>query len=134
MPRAPYQTKQKAAVLECLHKSGGAHLTIPQIAAQLTAADCAVSIPTIYRYLDTLVAEGKVRKYVLDGNAGSCYQYNNGAEKEEVFHFRCEKCGKLLHFQSEELRQLNAQMKQRKSQKIDLEQTVFLGICDTCEP
>jgi len=134
MPRAPYQTKQKAAVLECLHKSGGAHLTIPQIAEQLKAAGTAVSTPTLYRYMDTLVAKGKVRKYVLDGNAASCYQYDSGAEKEELFHFRCEKCGRLLHFQSEELRQLNARMKQRKGGKIDLEQTVFYGICNTCEP
>ena len=70
MPRAPYQTKQKAAVLECLHKSGGAHLTIPQIAAQLTAADCAVSIPTIYRYLDTFTAQ-----QALSGNARRCWDH-----------------------------------------------------------
>lgn len=133
MPRVPYQTKQKTAVLECLHKSGGAHLTIPQIAEQLKAAGSVVSTPTIYRCMDTLVTEGKVRKYVLDGNAGSCYQYDNGSSEEELFHFRCEKCGRLLHFQSEELRQLNVRMKQCKSGKIDLEQTVFYGICDNCE-
>ncbi|WP_313529368.1 Fur family transcriptional regulator [Anaerotignum sp.] len=133
MQRAPYQTKQKAAILECLYQNNEAHFTIPQIAEQLKAAGTAVSTPTIYRYLDTLVAEGKVRKYVLDGNAGSCYQYNSESENEELFHFRCEKCGRLLHFQSEELQQLNARMKQCKSGKIYLEQTVFYGICENCE-
>lgn len=133
MQRAPYQTKQKAAILECLYKNNGAHLTIPQIAEQLKATGSAVSTPTIYRCMDTLVAEGKVRKYVLDGNAGSCYQYDSGSENEELFHFRCEKCGRLLHFHSDELKQLNALMKQRKSAKIYLEQTVFYGICNSCD-
>lgn len=134
MVRASYQTKQKKAILDFLQQNKGAHITIQQISAHLQQENAAVSMPTIYRYMDALVREGAVKKYVLDGNAAACFQYEDETDMpDSSFHFRCGQCGKLLHFQSRELQQLDSQLKKSASVKIDLEQTVFYGLCGACE-
>lgn len=133
MPRTTYQTKQKKAILDYLTQSSKQHVTIPQIAKHLKDVGVSVSIPTIYRCMDALVADGVVKKYVLDGNAGSCFQYeDDSVGPENLFHFRCCKCHELLHFQSKELQMLDAYFAKHADAKIDLAQTVFYGTCESC--
>lgn len=133
MRKASYQTKQKKAILEYLSQTDRQHVTISQIAAHLKAAGFSVSLPTIYRCMDALIADGVVKKYVLDGNAGACFQYGgDNCGTDPIFHFRCCKCHELLHFQSSELQILSSYFAKSKDTKIDFEQTVFYGTCESC--
>lgn len=134
MSRSSYQTKQKAIILNYLENNKDAHLTIAQITHQLEKDDIKISLPTVYRYMKHLVNEGIVNKYLLDENIGYCYQYNNNDNMSKgLFHFRCEKCKKLLHFQNKELQNIALQMKEKESNRINLMETVFSGICKDCE-
>ena len=75
-------TKQKTLILSIIEKYG--HLTIEQIKNLLE--DENVSIATIYRNLNILTEEGKIKKV----NSYNLTVYET--IKEKHYHFECEKC------------------------------------------
>lgn len=133
MSRLSYQTKQKKAILDFLKLNCDEPITISQISEWLRKMGIQVGMTTIYRNMDALVEQGIVKKYAMEGNAGAYFEYIGDIEQQQrQFHFRCKDCGKLLHFQSEELQLLDVYFKEQVPNKIDLGQTIFYGICDIC--
>lgn len=133
MQKGNYTTKQKSAILNYLTSTQGQHITVQEIAAHFAAQNAPIGIATIYRHLEAFVQEGCVKKYVLDGNASACFQYDPaGAPLDCCFHFRCQACGQLLHFQNPVLTRFSEAVKHTDALEIDLEQTVFYGTCNRC--
>lgn len=133
MRKGNYMTKQKSAILNYLISTRGQHITVQQIAEHFAAQGTPIGVATIYRHLDAFVQERRVKKYVLDGNASACFQYDpTDAPPERCFHFRCQACGKLLHFQNPVLTRFSEAVKATDDLEIDLEQTVFYGTCKNC--
>ena len=79
-------TKQKSMILAAIHKYG--HLTVEQIKEVL--ADEKVSIATIYRNLNILSLEGKIKK--INSDDLTVYE----TIKEEHYHFECCKCKNVI--------------------------------------
>lgn len=134
MARSNYQTKQKKAILDCLKASKGEHVTVQYISNYLSNTGVPVGMTTIYRCVEDFVRKGIVKKYLLDGNAGACFQYESDEELNEIkhFHFRCSSCGELFHFECKELEMLSSPIYQNDKFHIDLLQTVFQGKCSRC--
>ena len=133
MARYKYNTRQKQIILNFLQLKSNEHITVQQIEKYLLDKGLPISISTIYRNLEMFVEQGIVKKYEMEGKASACFEYIG--EKQggrEDFNFRCKDCGKLKHFKSKELQGVKSSFKNHTSVRIDLEQTVFLGICDEC--
>jgi len=128
-----YTTKQGQAILAYLRTQGGKHLTAAQIEAHLSEGGTAIGRTTVYRQLDKLVRQGLVRKYLLDGSAGACFQYaGEDAQAKEHFHLKCEGCGKLIHLDSGAMSDVEKGILAAYAFEVDVGKTIFYGRCRTC--
>ena len=97
--------------------------------------EIAVGTTTIYRQLEKMVKEGLVEKYVVEGTNSACFEYIGESETsdyESCYHCKCEKCGKLIHIQCDEIECLSRHMTEHHDFQLDPKRTVFYGICNEC--
>ncbi len=128
-----YNTRQKENLLAFLIKNKDKHTNVQEISAYLAAEDTPVGTATIYRQLDKLVEQGLVRKYVLDGKTGACYQYIEENDCcHEHFHLKCIVCGQLMHIDCDHLAGVNEHIFSHHGFTVDSSQTVFYGRCADC--
>ena len=128
-----YHTRQREQILQYLIANQQSHVTADQIALHLRTQQSTIGKATIYRYLDKLVSEGRVRKFYLQEGASACYQYideNSGCQ--EHFHIKCVDCGVLIHLHCDYLSQLHDHICQEHGFVIDSSRTVFYGRCASC--
>ena len=133
-PRQKYKTKQREILLDYLKTLPGVHITASDVCGYFKSQGTAIGQATVYRQLESLVDEGVLTKYVIDGNSPACFEYV-GADShgEEVcFHCKCEKCGKLIHMHCEELESIGAHLLADHSFRLDPMRTVFYGLCEDC--
>ena len=128
-----YKTKQSEAILSYIASLGDAHVTAGQIATHFERSGAPVALTTIYRRLDKLADEGKIRRYMIDGVPGACFQYIDGNESAKGhFCLKCEKCGELVHLRCSEINKFQQHIVDEHSFQIDPVKTVFYGKCETC--
>ena len=56
---------------------------------------------------------GLVAKYTVDGTSSACFEYLGHEEhchKHVCFHCKCEKCGKVIHLECDEMTHLGKHM------------------------
>ena len=112
-------TKQKSMIFSTIHKHG--HLTVEQIKDLLT--DESVSIATIYRNLNILTLEGKIKKIYSDDLV--LYE----TIKDEHHHFECIKCKNVIDIDPKFVN-----IKIDHSIANATRKTLFLyGICPNCQ-
>ena len=129
-----YKTKQGDILLEFLMQRQGRHITVNEICAHFKAQGTPIGTATVYRHLEAMVGEGSVNKYNIDNNSPACFEYVGGEShcEEVCFHYKCEKCGKLVHLHCEEFKELCEHLKQHHNFLLDPMRTVFYGICAEC--
>ncbi len=135
MAKAQYKTKQMTELLAFLQSVEGSHVTVHDICDYFEAKGIAVGTTTVYRNLEKMVKEGAVAKYVVDGASSACFEYlgNRGREKNALcYHCKCEKCGKLIHLQCNEVENLKQHMLAFHSFEMNALRTVFYGMCSDC--
>lgn len=129
-----YNTKQKEILLKFLHENSSEHITVQEICNFMNNAGTPMGTATVYRQLDKLVEQGFVRKYVLDGRSGACYQYTGNDNKcFEHYHLKCISCGKLIHLDCHFLNEINSHIFQNHGFIVDSSKTVFYGQCVECQ-
>lgn len=129
---ASYRTKQKELIEKYIKNCGGRHFTVDSICAELAKNSEAVGRTTVYRYVERLTADGKLRKYMREMGESACYQYIADKHCDEHFHLKCEKCGRLIHMECDEMQTLSEHIELHHKFKIDPLKTVFYGICERC--
>ena len=100
-----------------------------------TEKGISVGTTTIYRNLEKMVEEGIVAKYTVDGTSSACFEYLGDEEHVHAgacYHCKCEKCGKLIHLQCDEVENLRKHMMEHHSFEMNPVRTVFYGICSDC--
>ena len=135
MVKAPYKTKQMTEILTFLKSVQGRHVTVNEICDFFREKGISVGTTTIYRHLEKMVKEGLAAKYVVDGSSSACFEYLGAEEhchKTSCFHCKCEKCGKLIHIQCDEIECLSRHMTEHHDFQLDPKRTVFYGICNEC--
>ena len=133
--RSTYKTRQRERLLAYLETVPGKHVTAGDICAHFQSTDCAIGQTTVYRQLERLVAEGLVKKYVIDANSPACYEYQHSGHscvEESCFHCNCETCGRLIHLHCEEMAGIAAHLKEEHGFTLDPLRTVFYGVCECC--
>jgi len=130
---ANYITKQGRAVLAFLQSQAAKHFNVAQIEAHFVENDVSIGYTTIYRQLDRLTREGKVRKYSIDENTAACYQYVKEQDCNNAhFHLKCEKCDKLIHTNEKALPDIARSIRNDYDFEINVNRTVFYGLCGDC--
>lgn len=83
-----------------------------------------------------MVEQGLVAKYTVDGTSSACFEYLGQEEqchKHICFHCKCEKCGKVIHLECEEMTHLGKHMLDDHGFQWDFTRTVFYGVCQECQ-
>ena len=129
-----YRTKQRANILEFIKSNKDIHITADTIIEHFKNNGNPVGKATVYRYLENLVEENVIRKYIAeDNNHAACYQYiDDSSECQTHYHMKCTKCGALMHLKCEELSEISSHILKEHNFKIDICKTVLYGLCGNC--
>lgn len=134
--KAQYKTRQMTELLTFLKSVQGSHVTVRDICGHFQSVGIAVGTTTIYRNLEKMVKEGMVAKYVVEGTSSACFEYIGtleGCERSVCYHCKCEKCGKLMHLQCNEVGSLRQHLLEYHDFEMNSLRTVFYGICGECK-
>lgn len=127
-----YKTKQRSAILEYIEKNKDKQITANDILIYLNKKEYKASQTTIYRYLDKLVKEGKIKKYYSEEKSSSCYQYV-GRKCHEHYHLKCIKCGEIIHLDNDIFSSIEKKIIEKYGFKIDNVKTILYGTCSKCK-
>ena len=128
-----YRTRQQDELMAYLKERPGVHHTAAQIKEYFARQEKNIGTATIYRQLERFVEDGTVRKYLLETGDSACYEYVGGQSGCAAhFHLKCEKCGKLIHTDCEELKRLETHLLEDHGFAWTIGKTVFYGVCDQC--
>ncbi len=133
--RNKYNTKQRERILEYLEEVRGVHITAADVCDHFRGQGMAIGQSTVYRQLERLVDEGIISKYSIDSNSPACFEYTGADEKDAgsvCFHCKCEKCGRVIHLQCEEIEELQTHMMNEHRFLLDPVRTVYYGLCERC--
>ena len=133
--RPKYKTKQKETLLQYLETIPGTHVTAGDVCEHFKKQGTMIGQSTVYRQMESLVDEGILNKYIIDGNSPACFEYVSPDAHEDTevcFHCKCEKCGKLIHLHCDELEEIQTHILKEHRFKMDPMRTVFYGLCENC--
>ena len=130
---ASYNTKHGKAILAYLSVKKDMLVTAAQIEEHLQKEQDAISRPTVYRQLERLVNEGKIRKILFSGTSGSRFQYIDPSEFErEYYHLKCEICDEVYELKCDEVDHVSRHISENHAFQVNDSRTVFYGKCQTC--
>lgn len=124
-----YQTKHKFQLINYLQRNEDRHLSISEIQKDLPD----IPLATLYRLIDSLVENNQVRKYIIGPNSSCCFQYIGEKDCYHHFHLICERCGKLIHLECDEVNQLLNHIKDEHNFDIDISKINLYGLCKDCQ-
>ena len=133
--RSKYKTKQREILLDYLESVPGVHVTAGDVCEYFKSQGAPIGKSTVYRHLESLVDEGLINKYVIDGNSPACFEFirpESHEHNEVCYHCKCEKCGKVVHLHCEELEEFQVHLFKEHSFRMDPVRTVFYGLCEQC--
>ncbi len=127
-----YRTRAQEELLAFLKASPGRHHTAAEIKEHFDTLNKPIGTATIYRQLERFVDEGSIQKYVLGPGDSACYAYVEDQQCASHFHCKCDLCGRLIHLDCDELREIQTHLLEHHGFAWNTGKTVFYGICDQC--
>ena len=129
--RGEYNTRRKRDMLAFLTGNPMKHYTLDELTSAMHEGGIDAGKTTVYRFMETLAAQGKVRKYQNEN--GSYYQYiENDADCAAHLHLMCQDCGRLYHVECSLVNELIAHVRRDHAFTLDARRTVLVGICGGC--
>lgn len=120
-------TIQKTLVLAAVKKLRN-HATADEVYQEVRKDHPNISKGTVYRNLNDLDGEGKIKKRSF---LGSVDRYDNVTENH--YHAVCENCGKVYDVDMDYIEDLEKFIKNKHGFKFTGHDIVFRGICPECE-
>jgi len=109
-------------------------VTAPQIADYLQHERVSISRPTVYRQLEKLVRDGKVRKYLFGGAPVSSFQYVDPEEyRQDFYHLKCETCEGVFTLECHEVDHVSRHINETHSFQVNDSRIIFYGKCKVCQ-
>jgi Fe2+ or Zn2+ uptake regulation protein len=124
MERKSRNTKQKE-LIEKIVSSMNSFFTAEDIYKLVNKKVEKIGIATVYRFLNRLNKENKIHSYSC--NRKTIYS----KEKNSHCHYTCEKTGRVIHFEIDNLDFLK-KIKEKIPGSINSFQLEVRGICDSC--
>ena len=120
-------SRQRNAILKFL-VNNRSHPTADVIYESVKKEIPNISIGTIYRNLKILKETGAISEINVQGFSG---RYEE--KQENHYHFRCDKCGKVLDIDEPFDEKLNERIAKKTGFKIRSHQLEFHGLCQDCK-
>ena len=127
-----YRTKQREKIDTLIKSLGDRHFTADDIDSMLRSGEGSVGKATIYRYLELMVSEGSLKKFMTDDGKSACYQFLSGESCGEHFHLKCTECGKVIHLECEHMDALIKHLYNEHGFSVDPTRTILCGKCAQC--
>jgi len=132
--RGSYQTKQRKQILEYLAGHPGQSVPAKEIHAVCQQNGTPISLAIIYRQLEHLMQESKIKKVVTSDGAGIQSQYVAEAAALDAFYLKCDRCGKLAQMDCGLLHEVADHMGTEHGFLINAAKSVLYGRCRSCKP
>lgn len=133
MNKTNYRTKQKKAIRDYFLSHQDSHTTAAEIFSYLKKEEIPIGLTTVYRHLEKLCEEGILIRSFIDEDSPACYEYSgHDQEEHRCYHGKCLRCGKIIHLHCDEIPQLAKHISSEHSFQIDMNRTVFYGLCGDC--
>lgn len=129
MTRKSYKTEQREELLDYMKNNSNTFVNAENIDSYLKEQNISVGLTTIYRFLNSLEKQGKVRTEFREHT--KFYQYILD-ECNHHFHLKCKKCGKLEHLKCEEIEELKLHISKEHNFVIDYNSPI-IGLCKKCK-
>ena len=95
--------------------------------------ECSVNKTTVYRYLDKLVAEKTLMKYVADKGEKAGYQYVEQPSRcQKHLHLQCSECGKVIHLDCDFMKEISEHILSDHGFTLCCKDSILYGVCDKC--
>jgi Fur family transcriptional regulator, peroxide stress response regulator len=120
-------TKQREAILKVLRNTRS-HPTADQIYDEVRKDIPKISKGTVYRNLQVLAEDGVISVLNITGTQGR-YEI----KQESHYHFRCEKCGRVVDLNEPIDKDLDEKIATKTGFTISYHQTEFRGLCKDCQ-
>ena len=120
-------TRQREVILRIL-RGTRSHPTADWIYEEARKEMPHISKGTVYRNLQVLQENGQVLELNLDGTL-SRYE----AKQENHYHFRCERCGRVIDIDEPIDRKLDRKIARKTGLKISCHRLEFHGLCHDCQ-
>jgi Fur family ferric uptake transcriptional regulator len=122
-------TPERFAVLDEIY-STHFHFEAEDILVRMRKKKYRVSRATIYRTLELLEKCGLIRKARL-GETKAYYEHTYGRHHHE--HMKCEVCGRVIEFESEEIEKLQDLICKKYNFEMTHHILHLFGVCETCQ-
>lgn len=90
-----------------------------------------IGIATVYRQLEKLERQGSVHKVTTD--EGAYYQFCTHGCASDCCLFKCERCGRIVHLDCQQLAPLYEHLEHEHGFSINPRKTMFYGLCRECQ-
>ena len=128
-----YNTKQKKLIEDFLQKNIERQFTCDEISAFLKNQGTPVGKTTVYRYVEKLAAEGRIRKIIGGAVKSAQYQYIDEAMNcNSHMHLKCLACGEFIHLGCNFMSGVNEHIFEHHRFRVDNSKTVIYGLCEKC--
>lgn len=129
-----YKTKNRQQILEFLKMQKDRSISVSEIKANMEKIGYEVNLSTIYRYMDKLVEEGSVMKYISEKGEKAGFQYVEPAHDCHAhLHLQCLKCGKILHLTCCFMEEIQMHIEEHHGFTIQCDRSILYGICQDCK-
>lgn len=128
-----YTTTSRKHILEYLKNNSEKTVTVTDISNHLKDNNCEVNITTIYRYLDKLIKEKQVMKYVTEKGTHATFQYiEHNRHCEKHLHLQCMQCGGIFHLECAFMKEIAEHIKEDHGFVIQCKNSIIYGLCEKC--
>lgn len=128
-----YKTKQQNFIFECIQKHKDENLSTEKIIEYLKKDGISVGVSTVYRQLNKLCQDKKIRKFTPNENEGAVYRYIDKKRNcDSHFHLVCNVCNELIHLECDSIANVYSHIFSEHEFEVDGVKTVFYGVCKKC--
>lgn len=134
MSVSSYNTKQKRLILEIIESNKHKNLSCDEITLLLLNNNTPVGKTTVYRQLEKLCNDGKLKRIAPNVNTKTyLYQFiDETMNCENHMHLRCIRCGKYEHLSCDFMSKVSEHIFDHHNFTVDNSRTEILGVCRLC--
>lgn len=127
-----YTTEQRKILLSFLEDNPDQQFSVEEIADKV-CSDEGISVSSVYRNINAMVAEGVVGRFTRPGLRQHVYQYIGSGKCSSHIHLKCEECGQLFHVDDDTMGEMMSLLQQSNKFNVDIKKTIVYGTCTGCD-
>lgn len=132
--RNPYKTAQQEAMLQYFLEDKNNFLTVKDLLAGLQTQQIDIGQTTVYRFLERQAEDGAVIKIQPADGSGTQYWRSPCPQADLRGKLVCLKCRKVIPLSCEHLDMFSEHIRQKHKFNLNVQQSIFYGYCEECQP